>query len=167
MALKWAVSEKFHDYLYGTKFEAVTDNNPLTYILMTAKLDATGQRWIVALSKYNFDIKYRSGKKNAVVKASLESERRGWSIIKAVCQTVLVETEQCPLIESVALTTQHIDSQEDVSECILLATALTDQDWRMAQQQDPTIKLAIQYVNSGARKPVAQVLADPMYDQDI
>ena len=48
LALKWAVSEKFHDYLYGTKFEAITDNNPLTYILTTAKLDATGQRWIAA-----------------------------------------------------------------------------------------------------------------------
>ena len=65
LALKWAVSEKFHDYLYGTKFEAITDNNPLTYILTTAKLDVTGQRWIAALSTYNFDIKYRSGKKNA------------------------------------------------------------------------------------------------------
>ena len=38
LALKWAVSEKFLDYLYGTKFEAITDNNPLTYILTTAKL---------------------------------------------------------------------------------------------------------------------------------
>ena len=65
LALKWAVSEKFHDYLYGTKFEAITDNNPLTYILTTAKLDATAQRWIAALSNYSFDIKYRSGKKNA------------------------------------------------------------------------------------------------------
>ena len=64
LALKWAVSEKFHDYLYGNKFEAITDNNPLTYILTPAKLDATGQRWIAALSNYNFDIKYRSGKKN-------------------------------------------------------------------------------------------------------
>ena len=64
LALKWAVSKKFHDYLYGTKFEAITDNNPLTYILTTAKLDATGQRWIAALSNYDFNIKYRSGKKN-------------------------------------------------------------------------------------------------------
>ena len=57
LALKEAVSEKFQDYLYGTKFEAITDNNPLTYILTTAKLDATGQRWIAALSNYNFNIK--------------------------------------------------------------------------------------------------------------
>ena len=61
--LKWAVSEKFHDYLYGTKFEAITNNNPLTYKLTTAKLDETGQRWIAALSNYDFNIKYRSGNK--------------------------------------------------------------------------------------------------------
>ena len=45
LALKWAISEKFRDYLYGSKFEVLTDNNPLTYVLTTAKLDATGQRW--------------------------------------------------------------------------------------------------------------------------
>ena len=60
----------------------------------------------------------------------LESERRVIipGVIKAVCQSVLVETEQCPLIESVALTAQHIDSQEDVPESLLQATALTDHD---------------------------------------
>ena len=52
LALKWAVVEKFHDYLYSSKFEAITDNNPLTYILTTAKLDATGQRWVASLSNY-------------------------------------------------------------------------------------------------------------------
>ena len=41
------------------------DNNPLTYALTTAKLDATGQRCVAALSDYNFSIKYRSGRKNA------------------------------------------------------------------------------------------------------
>ncbi len=40
LALKWAVTEKFSDYLYGTYFTVVTDSNPLTYILTSAKLDA-------------------------------------------------------------------------------------------------------------------------------
>ena len=43
LALKWAVTDRFHEYLYGGKFEVYTDNNPLTYILTTAKLDTTGQ----------------------------------------------------------------------------------------------------------------------------
>ena len=42
LALKWAVTEKFHDYLYGNEFTVMTDNNPLTYVLSSAKLDATG-----------------------------------------------------------------------------------------------------------------------------
>ena len=57
------MTEKFHDYLYGSSFAVITDNNPLTYILTTAKLDATVQRCVASLSDYNFKIKYRSGKK--------------------------------------------------------------------------------------------------------
>ena len=64
LALKWSVTERFHEYLYGGHFEVYTDNNPLTYILTTAKLDATGQRWVGSLANYNFKIFYRSGKLN-------------------------------------------------------------------------------------------------------
>ena len=40
LALKGAVYEKFHEYLYGAKtFDIYTDNNPLTYVLTSAKLD--------------------------------------------------------------------------------------------------------------------------------
>ena len=33
LALKWAITDKFHDYLYGgNTFDVYTDNNPLTYM---------------------------------------------------------------------------------------------------------------------------------------
>ena len=64
LALKWSICEHFHEYLYGGKFEVYTDNNPLTYILTSAKLDATGQRWVASLANYNFTIHYQSGKQN-------------------------------------------------------------------------------------------------------
>ena len=32
LALKWAVTDRFHEYLYGGEFEVYTDNNPLTYM---------------------------------------------------------------------------------------------------------------------------------------
>ena len=54
LALKWAVCEKFQDYLYGSQFEVITDINLLIYGLTTAKLDTTGQRWVAALSGYKF-----------------------------------------------------------------------------------------------------------------
>ena len=64
LALKWSVTEKFHDYLYGAKFVVVTDNNPLTYILTSAKLDAASHRWLAALSTYDFKLQYRAGSQN-------------------------------------------------------------------------------------------------------
>ena len=64
LALKWAVTSRFHEYLYGGEFAVYTDNNPLTYVLTSAKLDATGQRWIAALANYNFSLHYKSGKMN-------------------------------------------------------------------------------------------------------
>ena len=33
-----------YEYLYGNFFEVYSDNNPLAYVLTSAKLDACGQR---------------------------------------------------------------------------------------------------------------------------
>lgn len=47
LALKWAVCEKFRDYLfYAPHLTIYTDNNPLTYIMSTAKLNAVGHCWV-------------------------------------------------------------------------------------------------------------------------
>ena len=39
------IKENYHTYLYGAKFDVVTDNtsNHLTYVFTTAKQDANGQ----------------------------------------------------------------------------------------------------------------------------
>ena len=64
VALKWSISEWFHEYLYGGQFEVFTDNNPLTYTLTTAKLDTMGQQWVAGLANYHFSIHYHSGRQN-------------------------------------------------------------------------------------------------------
>ena len=71
LALKWAVTEQFHEYLtpYGknqNEFVVRTDNNPLTYILTSARLDAAGHRWVANLADYNFSLEYQRGKDNTV-----------------------------------------------------------------------------------------------------
>ena len=42
LALKWAVTQQFKEYLMYKPFTVHTDNNPLTYILTMLNLDATG-----------------------------------------------------------------------------------------------------------------------------
>ena len=61
LALKWAMTDKFHDYLVGSKVSVVTDNNPLCYVLKNARLDATSHRWLASLSLYDFELRYRRG----------------------------------------------------------------------------------------------------------
>uniref|UniRef100_A0A8C2FG16 Gypsy retrotransposon integrase-like protein 1 n=1 Tax=Cyprinus carpio TaxID=7962 RepID=A0A8C2FG16_CYPCA len=63
LALKWAMTEKFREYLLGQRCVVFTDNNPLSH-LSTAKLGATEQRWAAQLASFDFELKYRSGRSN-------------------------------------------------------------------------------------------------------
>ena len=101
LALKWAVCDKFKDYLLGSKFTVLMDKNPLCYI-KTSKLGASQIRWLSNLALFDFDIKYRVGRKNQVADAlshcplkpdsSLESEddEDNWETIfyEMVCQSI-------------------------------------------------------------------------------
>lgn len=56
LALKWVVCDMFRDYLYYTPtFTVYTDNNPLTYVLSTARLNAVGHRWVGELADFDFN----------------------------------------------------------------------------------------------------------------
>ena len=67
LALKWSITQRIHEYLYRGTFEVYTDNNPLMYILKSAKLDAIGHSWIASLANYDLEIFYRSGHLNVDV----------------------------------------------------------------------------------------------------
>ncbi len=95
LALKWAVVDNFRDYMYASQFTVHTDNNPLTYILTSAKLDAIGHRWLAELCSFDFDIKYRSGQCN--INADSLSRLPGShhvpaDVVSAVCQQVPVQS---------------------------------------------------------------------------
>ena len=61
LALKWAITEYFKEYLLYQPFLVKTDNNPLTYIMTTPYLDATGHQWVGVRSKFNFQLEYQKG----------------------------------------------------------------------------------------------------------
>ena len=165
LALKWAITEKFHDYLYGASFEVYTDNNPLTYVFSTAKLDATGHRWLAALSNYNCTLKYRSGKKNNDADGLSRMYETDTittvfpDVLKAVCHSVVAEKDQGPLVESLVDVDDELPhdqmSEETIEQETLAGTALTSQDWRKAQASDPNICFIIDNLLTG-RKPTSQ-----------
>ena len=76
LALKWAVMQQFKEYLMYRPFSVRTDNNPLTYVLMTPNLDATGHRWISALAGFNFKLEYLRSADNRVADVLSRMETR-------------------------------------------------------------------------------------------
>ena len=64
LTLKWVVVEKFHEYLYGFTFDVYTDNNLLTCVLTTAKLNVASCCWVASMANYNFWLYYQAGKTN-------------------------------------------------------------------------------------------------------
>ena len=64
LALKWSVTEHFKKYLAYVPFVVWTDNNPLTYVLTTPNLDATGHRLVGALVSFQFKLEYQKGTDN-------------------------------------------------------------------------------------------------------
>ena len=66
LALKWAVTEHFKEYLPYQPSLVKTDNNPLTYIMTTPNLNITGHWWVGALARFNFQLEYQKGWDNIV-----------------------------------------------------------------------------------------------------
>ena len=63
MAIKWAVCNQFQDYLlYSPNVQVYTDNNSLVYVLSSAKLSTTRQRWVNELADFNLQIHYKPGR---------------------------------------------------------------------------------------------------------
>lgn len=160
LCLKWAVCDKLHDYLYGSEFEVRTDNNPLTYVLSTAKLDATGHRWVAALSCYNFSITYRSGKLNSdadgLSRLPGNKQLLFNDAVKAICQALVVTTKPSSAAESVLITE---DSDQFVEHDHLPdTTGLNQVDWKVEQRSDATIARVIDLLQVG-HKPTKRQMA--------
>ena len=135
LALKWAITDRFHKYLYGGQFDVYTDNNPLTYILTSAKLDATGQRWVASLANYDFRIFYKSGKSNVEADALSQIPRDGHimmdkptvkAIMSAVPYTDWSDCNLCPS-DVVCKSTQMVVHKK------------SRDDWKIEQEIDPII----------------------------
>ena len=59
LGLKWAVTEKFRDYLLGSECTVYTDNNPLSYLQTSTRLGATEMRWAAELAQFQLNIKVK------------------------------------------------------------------------------------------------------------
>ena len=105
----------------------------MTYVLTTAKLDATGHRWLAELSLYDFSIKYRPGLKNGdadgLSRRSVITENE----VHSICNGIL--------------------AQEPPQVGIIRVNQVQAVNWKRRQNADEAIKLIASFVEVGKKPP--------------
>ena len=170
LALKWAVTDKFRDYLLGSSFVVYTDNNPLSY-LKSAKLDATEMRWVSQLAQFNFTVKYRSGQSNRSADALSRYDHKSDTVVgTSESITALQDTTQTTFVRSVLLESSEKEevvlASIDAAETEVIATStfpsLTPVDLCKVQTEDPDVALLRKWVVSGSKPTVRQLYQQPV-----
>ncbi|PIK55621.1 Retrovirus polyprotein [Apostichopus japonicus] len=143
LGLKWAVTEKFREYLLGNKFIVYTDNNPLAH-LDNAKLDAASQRWVGALASFDFTPKYKPGRLNTgadalsrrphVPQPEVTSSELGQGVGLTIVPAELIEAISKPNVEV------SVNQVNAVKTSPLVFPSYTKDQLRNFQQNDPVIR---------------------------
>ena len=163
LALKWAMTEQFREYLQYQPFLIRTDNNPLTYVLMMPNLDAVRHRWVAAMAGYNFEIQYIRGSDNKVANAlsciggHLDEDDIKELLDQSTIKELLSHTVHyvVPQAESdnPRVTQEHKKAEgEIIMQVRMLAETkknyqnLADSQWVIAQRGDQAIQLVMDWL---------------------
>ena len=146
---KWSVTQRFHEYLYRGTFEVYTDNNPLTYVLTSVKLDAIGQRWIASLTNCDFKIFYQSGHLNVDADSLSRIPWDMEQMYDTPLDTVLVKSAiiqsrvsiKIPIFSNALITANELVICSDLQ--------LSKSQWRQEQRNDFSLKRLIELCESG------------------
>ena len=145
LALKWAIMDRFHEYLYGATFDVFTNNNPLTYILSTAKLDAMGHRWVASLGPYNFTLHYKPGKLNNDADALSQIDWNTLDPTEVKATMDLAQVDRTLILDAEVHGGQAADAP-----FIMKALGIVDdtRKWIRRQNEDPEIRKIIGLIQS-------------------
>ena len=167
LALKWVVTEQFHEYLspYGknrNKFVVHTNNNPLTYIFSSANLDAAGQCWVAHLASYNFSLEYQKGKDNTVadflnrMNECLPEEevqkylnKIPYPEVKPVLNNAIMPIKE-RAEQGVWLTPdcQDVCQKETVGARLARLATTNVTDWKQEQKEDPVLYQVVKHLRA-------------------
>ncbi|MEW8544530.1 MAG: DDE-type integrase/transposase/recombinase, partial [Candidatus Thiodiazotropha sp.] len=120
-----------------------TDNNPLTYVTTTAKLDAVRHRWVAELADFNFKLHYKPGKLNSdadtLSRMPMDVEKYIKSCTRSSSKEELmamVEAASVPNVEQVVLVDVKVISEMEEAEVCEARTIKTFSSTEIAKLQD-------------------------------
>ena len=137
-----------------------TVNNPLTYVMSSAKFNATGLRWVAELPDYNFTIKYQPGGTNInadyLYRIALDmnthmgtyTEELSTDVLRATTEAVR-EQSHCRIPWITAVTVDMTTSEPTLQNVKL--KPLGTQEIKEAQRLDVLINLVTHYKSIGVK----------------
>ena len=141
LTLKWSVMEHFKEYLAYSRFVVQTDNNPLTYMLMTPNLDTTGHRWVGALVLFQFELEYQKGADNGATDAlSRVPISHSWETIQSLLEGVIVgaaDWGEAKASEELLEEHKHLSQEARVQVAKLAPMHIVD--WEEPQEADTVL----------------------------
>ena len=176
LALKWAITDKFRDYLYyAPYFSVFSDNNPLTYILTSARLDATRHRWVAELADFNFQIFYKPGSLNndadGLSRMPLDIDHFARQCTKSIkLEEVKAVVSMLTLKEVQNLPSVWVHSLSDISEMPSDVEVegrtgiktLSNEDLKVSQQEDAIVGEVIRLLQVGKKPKPSEVRNNSM-----
>jgi hypothetical protein len=163
LALKWAVTEKYRDYLSFAPCRVLMDNNPLTYLLTKSKIPAIEQKWASELAHFDIRLEYKPGRQNACADALSRQAERPWDIgseeVLSQCHSVLSGTPlslelQLATFENTSIEVRAEENDSPHEGTATLLPRMTKQKMMELQSHDHNIAKVMEYKNSGFKPPV-------------
>ena len=133
--------EHFKEYLVYSPFVVQTDNNPLTYVLMTPNLDAMGHQWVSVLASFQFKLEYQKGPNNSAADAlSRIPISHSWETVQSLLEGAIVRaTNQGEAKASEELLEEHKHLRQEARVQAVKLASMHIIDWEDTQEADTVL----------------------------
>ena len=162
LALNWAVTEHFKEYLPYQPFLVQTDNNPLTYVMMTPNLDATGHQWVGALAKFNFQLEYQKGHEDTVADVlSQITTCLDPGMVRSILDGITLGAAHWVEIHDPTIVEGDYNLEQEVCVavgCVFVQMHVTD--WAEAQREDPILSVVLNWLEAHKKMELKTLLAE-------
>ena len=150
LVLKWAITEHFKEYLLYQSFLVRTDNNPLTSVMKTPNLDATGHQWVGALAKFGFQLEYQKERDNTVADVlSQITTCLGLEAMQSVLNGVTLGAAQRVEGDDPAVVEGNHNIEKEVHVTagqVLVEMHVTN--WAATQREDPVLDAVLHWLEA-------------------
>ena len=162
LALKWMVTEHFKEYLPYQTFLVKTENNPLTYIMTTSNLDATGHWWVGAPTRFNFQLEYQKGCNNTVADVlSWVTIHLNPDMVRLILDRVTLGAAHQAEVHDPTITEGDHDLEQEVHVAaghLIVQMHITD--GTEAQRADPVLSAVLDWLEAQKKTDIKTLLGD-------